>query len=101
MDVQAILRARQDAFVEKRTRIESEVNKFLESVNQISDERVTSIPGRPTGNTCREVLPELWNEPFNQEVYDAELAVLNDYVAKVQAVCDSINEEALRCLQSE
>ena len=28
MDVQAILRARQDAFVETRTRIESEVTSF-------------------------------------------------------------------------
>jgi len=101
MDVQAILRARQDAFIEKRTRIETEVNKFLESVNQISDERMTSIPGRPAGNTCREVLPELWNEPFNQSTYDAQLAVLNSYIASVQRVCDCINEEALKCLQSE
>lgn len=101
MDVQAILRARQDAFVEKRTRIESEVNKFLESVDQISDERVTSIPGRPSGKTCREVLPELWHEPFSQEKYDAELAALNSYVVRVQAACDAINKEALECLQSE
>lgn len=101
MDVQAILRARQDAFVETRTRIESEVNKFLESVNQITDKRVTSIPGRPAGNTCREVLPELWNEPFNQTVYDAQVAALNSYIEQVTKVCDIINEEALRCLQSE
>lgn len=101
MDVQAILRARQDAFVEKRTKIESEVNKFLESVDQITDQRVTNIPGRPAGNTCREVLPELWHEPFDQMVYDAQLAVLNSYVVRVQAACDAINEEALKCLQSE
>lgn len=101
MDVQAILRARQDAFIETRTRIESEVNKFLESVNQITDKRVTSIPGRPIGNTCREVLPELWNEPFNQAAYDAQVAALKSYIDQVTKVCDIINEEALRCLQSE
>lgn len=101
MDVQEILRTRQDAFVEKRTRIETEVDKFLESVNQITDERVTQVPGRPEGKNCREVLPALWKDPFDEEEYQKQLTALNSYVQAVQAVCDAINEDALKCLQSE
>lgn len=101
MDVQSILRARQDAYVEKRTRIEAEVNKFLESLEQITDPRITSIPGRPEGNTCREILPELWKEEFNEAAYNQKLEALNSYIQEVQRTCDAINEEALKCLQSE
>lgn len=100
-DVQQILRVRQDAFVEKRTKIESEINKFLESVEAIDDTRITSIPGRPAGKTCREVLPALWENPFDESVYNTQLTALQNYIGMVQRECDIINEEALRCLQSE
>lgn len=100
MNVEEILRVRQGKFVETRTRIEMEVNKFLESIDKIDDERVTSISGRPVGKTCNEVLPALWEDPFDETKYKMQLANLNQYVDAVKACVNDINSEALKRLQS-
>lgn len=101
MDVKSVdqlLRERQDKFVERRTVIENEVNQFLkslESLDHVYKQQLQVIDGR----TAKDVLPALWAEPFVQETYDAQKAELDKYIASVQAVCDQLNEEALRCLQ--
>lgn len=99
VDVQSVIKQREAQFVETRTKIEIEVNKFLESLKDIEDE-IASIPGRPTGATAREILPELWSDNFNNEIYQEQLARLNSYIASVIAYSDKINEEALACLKA-
>ena len=99
-NVEELLRARQSKFVETRTRIEMEVNKFLESIDKTGDERVMSIVGRPAGKTCREVLPALWEERFDEEKYNEQRAAFDRYVNAVCMYVDALNTEALKCLQS-
>lgn len=98
--VEELLRVRQGKFVETRTRIEMEVNKFLESIDKTGDERVMSIGGRPEGKTCKEVLPALWEEPFDEAKYKEQLDLLNRYIAAVSTYVDTLNTEALKRLQS-
>lgn len=100
MDISSILRERQGKFVETRTRIEMEVNKFFESLNEIDDERIKAVPGRPAGNTCKEVLPALWEEPFDEAKYATQLSEFNRYKDAVIAVADTMNQEALERLRS-
>lgn len=99
-DVSEMLRVRQNKFVETRTRIEVEVNEFFKSINQIDNERIAAVPGKPNGTTCREVLSALWEEPFDEAKYNSQLAAFNAYKDGIIAVADSMNQEALQRLQS-
>lgn len=93
------LKARETDFVEKRAKIEMEVDKFLASVDATKDERITSISGRPSGSNCKEVLPALWQVPFNVENYKAQLGALNYYITAVRTKCDELAVEAEKCIQ--
>lgn len=94
-----LIRARQDKFVETRTIIESEVDKFLESIGKM-DKDVQERCGYIPEVSAKTLLPELWNEPFREEVYNAQLSGVLSYIKQVTAVCDDINREAVQCLQS-
>lgn len=98
-DVALLVQKRQEQFIETRTIIEREVDGFLQSIRTF-DEDVRAKCGTAPGNTARDCLPSLWVEPFDKTVYVNELAVLNDYISKVKAVCDGINREALECLRT-
>lgn len=99
VDVQQLIRQKEAQFVEARTKVEMEINKFLESIKDIEEE-LKNIPGRPTGTCAKEIVPALWAEPFDQAAYNEQLAVFNAYVSAVVAYGDKVNEEALRCLQT-
>lgn len=98
-NVAQLLRDRQNKFVEGRTVTEVEVNKFLKSLEALDEgERVQCKV--VVGRTAKDVLPSLWQEPFNPEQYQAELLNLQNYIAGVKTFCDRINQEALACLQA-
>lgn len=99
MGVVEALREREKEFIERRAKIEMEVNSFLTSVDKTNDERITSVPGRPAGSTAKEVLPALWAEPFDKEAYALQLGALNHYIAALKAKCNELAEEAERCIQ--
>lgn len=99
VDVQQLIKDKEAKFYDTRAKIEMEVDKFFETIKDIEAE-LADIPGRPQGSTAKTVLPSLWEEPFNKEKYDTELAVLNAYIKNVVAYGDQVNEEALRCLQN-
>lgn len=98
IDIANLLRQRQDEFVEKRTIIESEINKFLDSIAQL-DPDVRTRCGYVPEAKAKSLVPELWNEPFRPEVYEQQLAGVLAYIKQVTAVCDEINREAQACLQ--
>lgn len=97
-NIAAMIQQRQNKFIETRTIIETEVNKFLNSLQGLDAEYKEKLGVQP-GITCKDLLPELWNEPFRTEVYDKQLANLQSYITQVQCICDKINQEALACLQ--
>lgn len=99
VDVAALVREREAAFIEARTKIEVNITKFIESIDELGDE-IKHIEGRPAGATAKEWLPELWNSNFNIDTYNQQLAVVQSYIDKVAAFADEINRESLRCLQS-
>lgn len=93
-----LIRERQDKFVETRTIIEKEVNQFLDSIGKM-DADIQEKCGYVAGASAKGLLPELWNEPFNEEVYNNQLSRVLAYINRVQQVCDEINREAIACLQ--
>lgn len=99
VDVAQLIQSRQNKFVETRTIIEAEVNKFLQSLERL-DPDVQARCGVKSGQTAKDLLPALWEEPFNKEQYQVQRASVDAYIAQVKVVCDQINKEAIECLQS-
>lgn len=97
-NIEAALKQRQDKFIEARTIIFTEVQKFLESLQHIPEEEKAHMI-MPSGSTPQEILPELWNDPFDVTVYEAQLAEFVKCVASVRDRCDYLNERALECLK--
>lgn len=98
VDVAALKRKKQDEFIETRTIIEQEVNKFLTSIGTFDAETKEQCKYNPQ-LTARTLLPALWEEPFDEAVYNEQLAKLQAYIAGVEKVCDALNERTLQCLQ--
>lgn len=98
VSVETLLQRRQAEFIEKRTIIESEATKFLESLKLMDEDIKQQINYNPE-LTARSLFSSLWEEPFSMEKYNQQKAVFDNYVAGVEAVCNEINAEALRCLQ--
>jgi len=100
-NIQAQLQKRQNKFIETRTIIADQVNKYVASLAILNDEQRQQCI-MPNGNKVEEILPELWHEPFDEEVYNTQLMHLQQSVASVTALCDRLNQEAIACLkQSE
>lgn len=99
MNVEQLKREREAQFVETRTKIEMEVTKFLESIANMDEEAKTACRYNPA-YTARNLLPALWIDPFDEKVYNIQLEKLQAYITAVTSVCDRMNEEALKCLQS-
>lgn len=99
VNVEQLIQSRQNKFVETRTIIEAEINKFLQSLEKLDPDiqtRCNVIPGQ----TAKSLVPSLWEEPFDKDKYAVELAAVDSYIERVKTVCDQINKEALECLQS-
>lgn len=99
VNVAALIQQRQNKFIETRTIIEAEVNKFLAGLEAQDDDIKAKLNVQP-GITARHWLPSLWSDDFNMEAYKQELAKLTDYMSKVKVYADNLNAEAIRCLQS-
>lgn len=98
-DIANLLEQRKTSFIETRAQIENEVTKFLQSLEAADNDVQEKCKFRP-GVTARDLLPALWVEPFDPETYNKQLTDLNTYVDYVKAIFDSINKEALQCLQA-
>lgn len=94
-----MIKSRQDKFIESRTVIEMEVNKFFNSLQTI-DNDIKLKCNVQDGRNAKNTLPSLWEEPFNIDKYNQERASFDSYVAQVRNICDQMNQEALQCLQS-
>ena len=97
--VTKLIQDRQNLFIETRTKIETEVDRFLSSLSNL-DLDVKAKCGVVDGATCKQLLPALWEEPFSEETYLAQKAKLDEYISQVHTVCDEICQEAIKCLQS-
>ena len=62
---QQLYQQRMNDFIEKRTKIESEVNAFLRSL-EVDDEEFRAKCNVQEGLTARDVLPSLWAEEFDE-----------------------------------
>lgn len=98
-NVAKLIQDRQNKFIETRTNIENEVNKFLQSLCSL-DEDLKIKCGVKDGMTAKDLLPALWAEPFVEETYLQQKNALDTYIMQVKAICDQLNQEALLCLQS-
>ena len=101
-DSQAYAKAwqlRNTELIENRKVMEMEVDKFLSSLENLRDETKAKC-GVVEGLTCKSLLPELWKEEPDQEVYDKQFENLKAYVAKVAQVANEINREAVNVYNS-
>lgn len=99
VNIAALIQQRQNKFIETRTIIESEVNKFLSSLESQDDDVKASLQVQ-AGTTARDWLPSLWADDFNIEQYNLELSRFQAYVSKAKAYADNLAQEAIKCLQS-
>lgn len=98
MSIEQLYAQRQNKFIEDRTIIETETDKFLRSLEQLDpvyQQQLNVVQGQ----TARDVIPALWAEPFDEEAYNQQRAVLDQRIENAKIICDQLNEEALRCLQ--
>lgn len=98
-NVARLLQERQNKFIETRTNIENEVNKFLKSLEALDDD-VKAKCGVKVGITAKDLLPALWAEPFDENTYREQKARLDAYIAQVKVICDQLNQEAIACLST-
>lgn len=92
-----LIRKRQETFIETRTKIETEVNTFLASLENVDTDIKEQVKYN-SSMTAKSLLPELWNEPFNMDTYNSQLKELHEFIDRVHSVCDKINQEAMQCL---
>ena len=100
--IQELYQKRQTVFIECRAKIKQEVDAALQSINNVKDKTLFEDVQLPQGNTCEEILPELWHEPiedFDQAVYNRQLATFNATMAQIKVIADKHNQGALECLQ--
>lgn len=98
IDVNALLEQRRSQFISKRRDIEVWVENFFKEVDQINPNLLKDTHP-PVGRTTAELLPSLYVEPFDQEKFDAEYKVLNDYYLEIQSVAEYLNGKAMEVLQ--
>ena len=97
--VAQLLRQRQEEFIERRTKIETEVNMFLKSIGNMDADIQAECKYNPE-YTARHWLPALWQEPFDPETYKKQLANFNAYERQVDSICNRLAQEAMVCLQT-
>ena len=98
-NVSRLIQERQNKFIETRTIIENEVNRFLQSLEAM-DPDIQQRCGYKPGLDAKQLLSALWAEPFDEATYTTQLDNFNRYVNQARMICDEINKEALACLQS-
>ena len=96
---QELLTQRQNQFIETRTRIEVEVNNFLNSIASLDDNTKQAFGYVDGRDKAQDWLPSLWLTPFNMDQYKLELQAFESYQSRVATLVDKLNEEAIRCLQ--
>lgn len=94
----ALLQQRLSDFIEKRTIIENELTRFLQSLDALDDATKEQI-GYTPGHTARTLLPALWEEDFDLTKYNEQLSNYKAWEERIRLVMDEINQEAARCLQ--
>ena len=97
-DVHALLEQRRTAFIAKRRDIEVWVEKFFTEIDAISPDLLKDTHP-PIGKTAKDLLPSMYKEPFVQEEFDKEYAVLDAYYQEVQQVASYLNEKAAEVLK--
>lgn len=98
MSIEQLYAQRQNKFIEDRTIIETETDKFLRSLEQLDpvyQQQLSVVQGQ----TARDVIPALWAEPFDEVAYNKQRSALDQRIENAKIICDQLNEEALRCLQ--
>lgn len=100
INIAQAIQQRQAQFIENRTIIETQVNTFLQSLKNCTPDVIALFPGvfMAEGVSAKTLLPALWEEPFNIETYNAQLAEFKRYEAVVHDIYQKLNEEALKCL---
>ena len=96
-NVNELYRKRQEVFIERRTTIASEVDKFMQGVAGIDPELLKNVTPI-NGTSAKEILPSMWIEPFDIEKYKQELSVFDNYVRQIKQVADELNAQALKIL---
>lgn len=97
-NVALLYKKKQELFIEGRTNNANEVEKFLNGLSKV-DPKLLPKDKQLRGKTAKEILPSMWEEPFNEKKFQVELAEFNSYVDAVMTVADRINAEALEVLR--
>ena len=97
-DAQEALKKRTTQFIETRSVIQQSIDNYLKKLKSVDPELLKGI--KPLRGSCaKEVVSALWEEPFNQDLYQQQLSEFNEFVNAVDAVAQQLADEAMKLLK--
>lgn len=97
-----LLEEKKEKFISFRTKQELSVAEFHEKVSGLDPAILNAInwPGGcfPDKLTLRDLIPELYEDKPNVEIYRKQLAEANKIFDQLREIADRYNEEAVACL---
>ena len=97
-DAKVLLEQRRTIFITKRRDIEVWVTNFFKEVSQINPQLLEGTTP-PNGTTAQELFPSMYKEPFSQEEFNKEYAVVDAYYQQIRAIAESLNKRAEEVLR--
>lgn len=97
LDIQQLLMKRQNEFVQTRFQIKTIIDNLFAGLGQVDPKLLENI-NMPNGTTAEEILPALFQEPFDVDAYNQQLAEYNKFAAEIDNLALRLNEEAIKCL---
>ena len=95
---QRLLKENQELFIRKRTEQEMKIDAWAKRLAEVKDEDVLSELMLPEEISLRVLVPELYKEKPDAEIYAKQHEELCELIDRVNSVTDKYNKEALECL---
>lgn len=95
-DIELIQKARED-FVHKRTKQELDVKAWAEKIKKVNPEVLSGVE-LPEDISLRSLIPELYEDEPNPEIYHSQYVKAVQLFDQVNAIAEKYNQEAKKCL---
>ena len=99
--VVALIEKKQQEFYVNKGKNEENINSYLQRIFELYEEDPSIFAGveMPVGRTAKEVVPAMYEEPFNSELYKEQRKKLLDFQKIMISRADDISKKALaECL---
>ena len=100
-EVRALEKQRQEIFLRERTKRELEIKALFEEVERIKQLKPELLEGieLPNGTTAQELYPSLYNDSYDVEANKKEVAIVAEFVQKLQAALEPYHQQIYSLLK--